>query len=76
MLDLHHSPAWHGTWNSRFVNLNDRRLLRYLVHAVLIKLAVLTLLWFVFIRDARVAVDADAAAAQMGTAVPTQGASK
>lgn len=58
------------------MNLNDRRLLRYLIHAVLIKLAVLTLLWFVFIRDARVAVDADAAAAQMGTTVPTQGASK
>ena len=36
------------------MNLNDRRLLRYLIHAVLIKLAVLTLLWFVFIRDAKV----------------------
>ena len=50
------------------MNLNDRRLLRYLIHAVLIKLAVLTLLWFVFIRGAKVAVD--------GAAVPTQGASK
>ena len=58
------------------MNLNDRRLLRYLIHAVLIKLAVLTLLWFFFIRDAKVAVDAAAAAKQMGAAVPTQGASK
>ena len=58
------------------MNLNDRRLLLYLIHAVLIKLAVLTLLWFVFIRDAKVAVDAAAAAKQMGAAVPTQGASK
>ncbi|RKR69359.1 hypothetical protein C8C94_3889 [Acidovorax sp. 94] len=59
------------------MNLNDRRLLRYLVHAVLIKLAVLTLLWLAFVRDARVAVDADAAARQVGTAaVSTEGASK
>ena len=58
------------------MNLNYRRLLRYLIHAVLIKLAVLTLLWFVFIRDAKVAVDAATAAKQMGAAVPTQGASK
>ena len=58
------------------MNLNDRRLLRYLIHAVLITLAVLTLLWFVFIRDAKGAVDAAAAAKQMGAAVPTQGASK
>ena len=50
--------------------------LRVFVCAVLIKLAVLTLLWFVFIRDAKVAVDAAAAAKQMGAAVPTQGASK
>ena len=59
------------------MNLNDRRLLRYLIHAVLIKLAVLTLLWFAFVRDARVAVDADAAARQVGAAaVSTEGASK
>jgi hypothetical protein len=58
------------------MNLNDRRLLRSLVHAVLIKLAVLTLLWFAFVRDARVPVDADAAARQAGTAVSAEGVSK
>ena len=58
------------------MNLNDRRLLRYLIHAVLIKLAVLTLLWFVFIRDAKVAVHAAAAAKQMAAALPPQGACK
>ena len=48
------------------MNLTDRRLLRYLVHAVLIKLAVLALLWWAFVRDARLPVDTDATARQLG----------
>lgn len=57
------------------MNLNDRRLLRYLVNAVLLKLAVLALLWWVFVRDARVPVDADATARKVGAeaVVSTQG---
>lgn len=57
------------------MNLTDRRLLRYLVHAVLIKLAVLALLWWVFVRDARLPVDTDATARQLGApaVVSTQG---
>ncbi|WP_422844782.1 cytochrome oxidase putative small subunit CydP [Acidovorax sp. M2(2025)] len=60
------------------MNPIDRRLWRYLMHAVLIKLAVLVLLWWVFVRDARVPVDADAAARQAGAAavVSTEGASQ
>ena len=57
------------------MNLTDRRLLRYLVHAVLIKLVVLVLLWWAFVRDARLPVDADATARQVGApaVVSTQG---
>ncbi|AGX86441.1 cytochrome oxidase putative small subunit CydP [Candidatus Symbiobacter mobilis] len=35
----------------------DRSLLRKLVVAVLLKLVVLTILWWAFVRDHRVAVD-------------------
>ena len=45
------------------MNLADRRLVRHLAIAVVLKLAVLALLWQVFVRDARVPVDA----AAMGT---------
>jgi hypothetical protein len=55
---------------------DERRLLRHLVTAVLIKLAVLVVLWFAFVRDARVSVDTDRAAAQMGSPAISQGASK
>ena len=43
-------------------------LLRHLVTAVLLKLVVLTALWWTFIRDVRVEVDTERAAAHVGTA--------
>lgn len=42
------------------MNLADRRLLRHLFIAVVLKLVVLAVLWHVFVRDARVPVDAAA----------------
>ncbi|MFC0132544.1 cytochrome oxidase putative small subunit CydP [Massilia eurypsychrophila] len=54
----------------------DKRLLRHLTIAVLIKLVVLGVLWSLFIRDGRVGVDADAIGERLGTTVPTQGESK
>jgi hypothetical protein len=45
------------------------RLVRHLVIAVALKLVVLTGLWWAFVRDERVGVDADRAAAHLGTAV-------
>jgi len=41
-------------------------LLRHLAAAVLLKLVVLTALWWVFVRDDRVDVDAERAAAHVG----------
>ncbi len=48
----------------------DKRLLRRLAVAVLIKLALLAGLWWAFVRDARVVVDAEAIAQRLGA--PTQ----
>jgi hypothetical protein len=45
------------------------RLVRHLVIAVALKLVVLTGLWSAFVRDERVGVDADRAAAHLGTVV-------
>lgn len=47
---------------------SDRRLLRHLVLAVAVKLLLLTLLWWGFVRDARVPVDTDAAGLHLGRA--------
>lgn len=55
---------------------DERRLLRHLVTAVLIKLAVLLVLWHAFVRDARVSVDTDRVAARLGGQTISQGASK
>lgn len=55
---------------------DERRLLRQLVTAVLIKLVVLVVLWWAFVRDARVSVDTDGVAAQLGGQTISQGASK
>lgn len=55
---------------------DERRLLRHLVTAVLVKLVVLVALWFAFVRDARVSVDTDRVAAQIGRSAISQGASK
>lgn len=54
----------------------DRRLLRHLITAVMIKLVVLTALWWLFIRDARVPVDTDRIGQHLGGVVSSQGASK
>lgn len=54
----------------------ERRLLRHLAAAVLVKLVVLALLWWAFVRDARVSVDTDHVAAQLGGQSTSQGASK
>lgn len=50
----------------RAMNRAEQRLLRHLVIAVLVKLALLIALWWLFVRDARVHVDAEQAAAQIG----------
>lgn len=60
------------------MKLSDQGLFRHLVVVVLIKLMLITALWWVFIRDARVAVDSAAMAARVSTSAlplhqPTQG---
>jgi hypothetical protein len=45
------------------------RLVRHLVIAVALKLVVLTGLWWAFVRDERVGVDAERAADHLGTVV-------
>jgi uncharacterized protein involved in cysteine biosynthesis len=45
---------------------DEHTLLRHLVLAVLLKLALLTALWWVFVRDAHVAVDAQSTASHLG----------
>jgi len=47
------------------MNLADRKLLREIVIVVILKLVVLTGLWWAFVRDARVTVDAAAVAVQV-----------
>lgn len=54
----------------------DKRLLRNLAIALLIKLAVLSILWWVFIRDSRVSVDAAAIGDRIGATISSQGAIK
>ncbi|WP_175048317.1 cytochrome oxidase putative small subunit CydP [Duganella vulcania] len=44
----------------------DQRLLRHLAVAVLLKLALLAVLWWAWVRDARVDVDAGAMADRVG----------
>ena len=51
----------------------EGRLLRHLVIAVALKLAVLAALWWAFVHDARVDVDAERAAAHIGMSAPSQG---
>ena len=47
------------------MDVRDRLLLRKLATVLVIKLLVLTGLWWGFVRDQRVSVDTDAAAVQM-----------
>ena len=42
------------------------RLVRHLVTAVVLKLVVLTVLWWAFVRDDRISIDAERAAAHLG----------
>lgn len=58
------------------MNLPDQRLLRKLIIAVLIKLVVLTALWWLFIRDVRVSVDTDSVADRISGTNSTQGEPK
>ncbi|MFT3718209.1 cytochrome oxidase putative small subunit CydP [Pseudorhodoferax sp.] len=50
--------------------MTDRHLLHHLAAAVLIKLLMLVALWWFFVRDARVAVDAEAAARHAAAPLP------
>ncbi|ENO90026.1 cytochrome oxidase putative small subunit CydP [Thauera linaloolentis] len=47
------------------MNLPDQGLLRHLVLVVLLKLALITALWWAFVRDAHVTVDATTMARQV-----------
>ncbi len=47
------------------MNIQDRTLLRKLIWTVLIKLVALSVLWWLFVHDAQVAVDEGAAARQL-----------
>lgn len=49
------------------MNAQDRTLLRKLTWTVLIKLVALSMLWWLFVHDAQVAVDESAAARQLLT---------
>lgn len=49
------------------MNTRDQALLRKLIWTVLIKLIALSVLWWVCVRDAQVAVDEGAAARQLLT---------
>ncbi|MCZ4312195.1 hypothetical protein O4H66_02155 [Comamonadaceae bacterium G21597-S1] len=53
---------------------DERRLLRHLVIAVTVKLVVLTALWWVFVRDNHVQVDAEQSAQQLGITPAAPGA--
>ncbi|EGF31082.1 hypothetical protein IMCC9480_383 [Oxalobacteraceae bacterium IMCC9480] len=55
---------------------SDKRLLRKLILAVLIKLVVLAALWWLFIRDAGVSVDDNGVADRITGTTSTQGAAK
>ncbi|WP_426139939.1 cytochrome oxidase putative small subunit CydP [Pseudomonas sp. DWP3-1-2] len=55
---------------------SDKRLRRHLLTAVLIKLVVLTVLWWLFIRDSYVSVDSNTLGDKFGVPTSTQGASK
>lgn len=47
------------------MNIQDHTLLRKLIWTVLIKLVALSVLWWLFVHDAQVAVDEGAAARQL-----------
>lgn len=53
---------------------DERRLLRHLVIAVVVKLAVLVGLWWGFVRDQRVDADTAQTATHLGVTPPVPGA--
>lgn len=59
--------------DKRVMKMNDRRLLRNLALAILIKLLLLSALWWMFVRDQRVQVDAAAMTASFAGAADKQG---
>lgn len=52
------------------MTLADRKLLHEIVVVVALKLVILAGLWFAFVRDGRVTVDAAAVAAQVSVRAP------
>ncbi|AHL34452.1 membrane protein [Pseudomonas brassicacearum] len=58
------------------MTISDKRLRRHLLTAVLIKLVVLTVLWWLFIKDSRVSVDSNTISDRFGGPTSAQGASK
>jgi hypothetical protein len=54
----------------------ERRLVKHLALAVVVKLMVLGALWFAFVRDATVNPGSERTAAHIGVAVPPQGDSR
>lgn len=68
--------SWHETCEYCVMTQDERRLLRQIVTAMLIKLVVLMALWWAFVRDVRVSVDAERVAARLGGQTISQGASK
>lgn len=58
------------------MTISDKRLLRHLLTAMLIKLVLLSVLWWLFIRDSHVSVDPNIVGNRFGVPTSTQGASK
>lgn len=52
---------------------DERRLVRHLAWVVVIKLLALVGLWWMFVRDAHVRIDATAAAQRLAAPAPDQG---
>jgi hypothetical protein len=74
----HRGPAaptvseWHGTWIIQIMKLDDRQIARRLAWVLLIKLLALLALWWLFVHDHRVEVDAAVMARQVGS-LPASG---
>lgn len=66
----------HGTRLDTYWGMksDDRRLVRHLAIAVVLKLLVLGALWWAFVRDARVNADAEQTAEHIGVDMTPQGA--
>lgn len=58
------------------MSISDKRLRHHLMTAVLVKLLVLAVLWWLFIRDSHVSVDSNSIGDRFGVPTSTQGASK